>query len=233
MANEATTCREYVVPRLKEAGRDDYTAEAVRSLFPTPDELRDAWVIPDDRQAVIEKLNEELEQIPFAYGPWTEGQDPATATITTSNFEVVAPATRTTTSVYLPLALRGFTASTPSNSAGPMSLDEVTYWAYQIQDISASGAVDALVASHYDMLVLEPTRTDWSSDDKYFDTRGMVTQLKDSQASDGTHRKLVIAYVDIGEAEDWRWYWSWSENWDCVGDPPADWPRRAYPCRLA
>jgi type I restriction enzyme R subunit len=34
----------------------DYTAETVRSLFPTPDELRDAWSLPDDRQAVIEKL---------------------------------------------------------------------------------------------------------------------------------------------------------------------------------
>ena len=40
--------------------------------------------------------------------------------------------------------------------AEPMSLGDVTYWAYQLQDISAPGAVDALVASHYDMLVLEP-----------------------------------------------------------------------------
>lgn len=35
-----------------------YTAEAVRSLFPTPAELRDAWSLPDDRQEVIEKLAE-------------------------------------------------------------------------------------------------------------------------------------------------------------------------------
>jgi hypothetical protein len=44
----------------------------------------------------------------------------------------------------------------------------VAYWAYQIQDISAPGAVDSLAVSHYDMLVIEPTRTDWSSDDKNF-----------------------------------------------------------------
>lgn len=50
-------------------------------------------------QIVIEKLNEELEQIPIAYGP--EGQDPAEATITKSNFEVVIMHT-----VYLPLVLR-------------------------------------------------------------------------------------------------------------------------------
>ncbi|MBI4470963.1 MAG: hypothetical protein HY650_16740 [Acidobacteria bacterium] len=42
--------------------------------------------------AVVEKLNEELGQIPIAYGPWQDGQDPARATITASNFEVVEPA---------------------------------------------------------------------------------------------------------------------------------------------
>lgn len=126
---------------------------------------------------------------------------------------------------YLPIAL-----SNGGPIAEPMSLADVTYWAYQLQDISEPGAVDALVGSHYDMLVLEPTRTDWSSDDQYFDTRGMVTRLKDSPASDGTHRKLVLAYVDIGEAEDWRWYWTWSKDWDCVGDPPADWPGYILAC---
>jgi cysteinyl-tRNA synthetase len=114
--------------------------------------------------------------------------------------------------------------------AEPMSLADVAYWAYQLQDISAQGAVDGLVASHYDMLVLEPTRTDWSSDDRYFDTRGMVARLKGSQASDDVHRKLIIAYADIGEAEDWRWYWTWSTDWDCVGDPPADWPDYILAC---
>jgi hypothetical protein len=43
-------------------------------------------------QVVIEKLTEELELIPIAYGPWEEGQDPATATIEIANFEVVEPA---------------------------------------------------------------------------------------------------------------------------------------------
>jgi hypothetical protein len=57
-----------------------------------------------------------------------------------------------------------------------MSLADVAYWAYQIQDVSATGAVDSLVVSHCDMLVLEPTRTDWSSDDRYFDTKRMIMQ---------------------------------------------------------
>jgi len=124
--------------------------------------------------------------------------------------------------IYLPIV---FNTGTP-----PMPLADVTYWAYHIQDVSRPGAVDALVASHYDMLVLEPTRTDWSSDDKYFDSKEMVTRLKNSKASDGVRRKLIIAYIDIGEAEDWRWYWTWSKDWDCQGDPPADWPDYILAC---
>jgi len=147
---------------------------------------------------------------------------------------------------HLPIVL----SDSPPGS-NPMSLAEVAYWAYQLQGISEPGAVDALVASRYDMLVLEPTRTDWSSDDRYFDTRGMVARLKGSPAgdgapsewvaslpfiskwpfrSDGVHRKVILAYVDIGEAEDWRWYWDWSKDWDCVGAPPTDWPDYILAC---
>lgn len=112
----------------------------------------------------------------------------------------------------------------PTAAMEPLPLLQVRYWAYQIQDLSEPGAVDELASSHYDMLVLEPTRTDWSSDDKYFDTEAMVSQLKDSRASDGIHRKLIIAYIDIGEAENWRWYWTWSEEWPEGGGRPVDWP---------
>lgn len=115
--------------------------------------------------------------------------------------------------------------------ARPMSLNEVKYWAYQIQDISDPGAVGALVASHYDMLVLEPTRTDWSSANKFFKTKRMVTRLKNSRASKWQDRKLVMAYIDIGEAEDWRWYWDRSlPPWDCKGDPPPGWPDYIVAC---
>ncbi len=101
---------------------------------------------------------------------------------------------------------------------------QIRYWAYQIQDVAVPGAVDALADSRYDMLVLEPTRTDWSSDDRSFDTRAMVERLKQTKGSDGVQRKLIIAYIDIGEAEDWRWYWTWSKEWS-QGEPlPADWP---------
>ncbi len=113
----------------------------------------------------------------------------------------------------------------------PMPLNKVKYWAYQIQDISNPGAVNKLVATHYDMLVLEPTRTDWSSKDKFFNTKKMVTRLKKSRASNRKYRKLVIAYIDIGEAEDWRWYWDQSlPSWNCKGSPPASWPDYIVGC---
>lgn len=108
---------------------------------------------------------------------------------------------------------------------GPLPLDQVETWAYQIQDLFFPDASWELAVSRYDMIVVEPTRTDWSSEDaREFDTEAMVAELAGSAAGDGVHRKRVVAYVDIGEAEDWRWYWTWSTTWE-VGDPmPADWP---------
>jgi cysteinyl-tRNA synthetase len=52
----------------------------------------------------------------------------------------------------------------------------------------------------------------------------MVERLKNTKASDGKHRKLIIAYIDIGEAEDWRWYWTWSKEWSKGEARPHDWP---------
>jgi len=85
-------------------------------------------------------------------------------------------------------------------------LQAVSTWGYQIQGLERAGAVNALAASSYQMLVLEPTRTVLGEES--FDTAGMVRRLK---TLPGGGRRLVIAYVDIGEAEDYRTYWqaSW------------------------
>jgi cysteinyl-tRNA synthetase len=113
----------------------------------------------------------------------------------------------------------------------PLPLADITFWGYQIQKVEDQGAVDSLDASYYDMLVLEPTRTDWSTDvTKFFDTKSMNDRLRNSMASDGVHRKLLIAYIDIGEAEDWRWYWTWSTEWDCQPPTPGDWPEYILVC---
>jgi uncharacterized protein (TIGR01370 family) len=97
----------------------------------------------------------------------------------------------------------------------PMQLSSVRYWAYQIQGLDASGAVQKIVDSKYDMIVIDPTVTY----DPEFNAADMVAKIKASKASDGVHRKLVIAYIDIGQAEEWRWYWdghtTYEENGLC------------------
>lgn len=93
--------------------------------------------------------------------------------------------------------------STPVQAVDPLPLDQIRYWAYQIQKLDTGDAVDQLAASRYDMLVVDPTVTT----NLDFSATNMVQKLKESKAFDDAHRKLVIAYIDIGQAEEWRWYW--------------------------
>lgn len=81
-------------------------------------------------------------------------------------------------------------------------LAAVTTWAYQLQGLEEDGAIDALAVSEYQMLVLEPTNTVGGCED--FDTAEMVRTAK---RLPGGRRRLVLAYVDIGQAEDYRTYW--------------------------
>jgi uncharacterized protein (TIGR01370 family) len=88
-------------------------------------------------------------------------------------------------------------------AADPLPLSGVKFWAYQIQNLDTPGAIQAIVDSKYDLVVIDPTVTY----DPDFNAADMVARIKASKASDGIHRKLVIAYIDIGQAEEWRWYW--------------------------
>lgn len=81
-------------------------------------------------------------------------------------------------------------------------LRSASTWMYQIQQLDASGAINALAATNYPLLVLEPTYTNVGQEG--FDVEGMIRSLR--TRSDGSHR-LLIAYIDIGEAEDYRTYW--------------------------
>ncbi len=103
-------------------------------------------------------------------------------------------------------------------------LKDVNFFAYQIQDISDEDRLNELIESRYDLVVIEPTRTDVTGDAD-FDTKGAVRKLKASKGHDGISSKKVIAYIDIGEVEDWRWYWSWSKvAWQAGTTKPSDWP---------
>ncbi|TET53591.1 MAG: glycoside hydrolase, end-alpha-1,4-polygalactosaminidase [Actinobacteria bacterium] len=77
---------------------------------------------------------------------------------------------------------------------------------YQIQDLDREGAIQALEKTDYPLLVLEPTNTSKGSED--FDLLKMIKKLR--KTPDGK-RRLLLAYIDIGEAEDYRTYWK--ESW--------------------
>ena len=63
----------------------------------------------------------------------------------------IRPSSEFDETAYIPLVM------TPVSEAEALPLDQVRFWAYQLQGLSETGAVDALVDSHYDLLVLEPT----------------------------------------------------------------------------
>ena len=127
--------------------------------------------------------------------------------------------------IFVALALANQPACAQPSNLPAIPLKAAKTWAYQIQGLEVAGAVDALARSRYDLLVVEPTRTDWSATaSRQFDTPAMVRKLKASQAGDGAHRKLVLAYIDIGEAEGYRWYWRWTKGWKKGKPRPADLP---------
>jgi cysteinyl-tRNA synthetase len=93
--------------------------------------------------------------------------------------------------------------------------DHVTAWgqvddfAYQLQGVD----LGELGATRFDLAVIDYSRD--GSDDARF-TAAEIAQLKASPG--GT--KLVLAYMSIGEAEDYRWYWQ--ETWDADHDGTPD-----------
>jgi len=85
-------------------------------------------------------------------------------------------------------------------SAADNPLASVRSFMYQLQDLETPAAIDALARSPYDLLIVEPTFT--MTGDEHFDASALVAKLKA-----GKPGRLVVAYIDIGEAEDFRTYW--------------------------
>lgn|GEM_PF-2772554 len=102
----------------------------------------------------------------------------------------------------------GETGNTGPETPKPFGIKYVRLFMYQLQGLEEAGAVEALAKTHYDMLVVEPVYTVKGSED--FDVYQMVRAFKSSEAKN-LNRKLVVAYIDIGEAEDYRTYWE--DSW--------------------
>ncbi len=100
------------------------------------------------------------------------------------------------------------------------AVNDFTYW---LQDIDLT----ALGASHFDLAVIDYSR-DGGDGGKF--TGDEVAALKDSAGGP----KLVLSYISIGEAEDYRWYWKgwWrpgTPSW--LGPENPQWPGN-YPVRF-
>ena len=110
-------------------------------------------------------------------------------------------------------------ARQPTNRADPLPasrpgrLAAVSHWYYFLSvDLESDGdAFDRVAASSYDMVVIDTIFTEKESADEAAEVRALVARLQNAQ-----HPKLVLAYIDIGQAEDFRTYWQ--DGWR-IGDP--------------
>lgn len=89
------------------------------------------------------------------------------------------------------------------------ALDEVTHWLYLIDSDLDSETSDQIVASAYDLVVLDFIPSEKDSRD--YPMERIIARLHGA-----TNPKLILAYVDIAQAEDFRTYWQ--AGWR-VGEP--------------
>ncbi|MHA1272082.1 MAG: MJ1477/TM1410 family putative glycoside hydrolase [Promethearchaeota archaeon] len=89
---------------------------------------------------------------------------------------------------------------------------EVDDFAYWLQDIDTN----KIQNSKYDFIII-----DYSSDGN--ETGEFISDEVNQMKSSGSEEKLLISYISIGEAENYRFYWnhSWDANNDGVPDASA------------
>ncbi len=104
-----------------------------------------------------------------------------------------------------------------TGSAGrvrPVRLSEVAHFAYNIMNVNTAEQREALVGSHFDLYVLEPVVTERGEES--FDIAGLVRDIRNYVIANCHKNPIILAYSDVGQAEDWRWYWQ--SGWE-VGNP--------------
>jgi cysteinyl-tRNA synthetase len=111
-------------------------------------------------------------------------------------------------------------AASVEPAAEPPSLSTVTRWLYLIDVNLGQATVDRIVASDYDLVVLDYIPSEQHNAD--YPMADVVARLHAAPRP-----KLVLAYADIGQAENYRTYWqsSWrvgAPDW-ITGDDPDGW----------
>jgi cysteinyl-tRNA synthetase len=125
----------------------------------------------------------------------------------------------------------GIVSATPSadlnadRAPTKVQLEDVEYWGYNIQRVHTDRQYDQLIDSHFDMYVLEVVVTEVGREN--YDIAGLVYDIRQHNIDVRGVDPIILAYVDVGQAEDWRWYWD--SDWE-IGDPewivggdPNDW----------
>lgn len=102
-----------------------------------------------------------------------------------------------------------------THPSAKLSNRSVSTWMYQIQELN-DDSVDLLASSSYDMLVLE---AGFNFKEDVYNTKKIISKLSKKPNGD---KRVLIAYIDIGQAEDYRDYWK--EEWvaptkDSIGYP--------------
>jgi len=97
---------------------------------------------------------------------------------------------------------------------GPVpEMGEITAWAIQLQGLRRLGAPDRLSRADVDLVVIDRVNTVKGAEN--FALGAVVKQVHASPGK-SRERKLCLAYVNIGQAENYRTYWR--EGWT----PPKD-----------
>ena len=127
--------------------------------------------------------------------------------------------------ILLFLGIGGSSYHKNSTSVRKIVLPSVKAFAYLIQNVDSNRMQDELKESHYDMYILEPCVTEKGNED--FPINDLIESIRDYNRTTYKKEPIILAYVDIGQAEDWRWYWH--NRWE-PGDPewivtvdPDDW----------
>ncbi|MEO0202428.1 MAG: MJ1477/TM1410 family putative glycoside hydrolase [candidate division WOR-3 bacterium] len=93
-----------------------------------------------------------------------------------------------------------------------ISLEDVNDFVYQLQNID----LEKIGSTAFDLVIIDYSRD--GSDEMRFSSKD-IDALKNSLGGP----KIVIAYMSIGEAENYRWYWKdeWDANHDGIPDSSA------------
>jgi len=182
----------------------------------------------DDQMDLFEQrsMNYALWSWDPSWEPWTEevdafnfrhGPDPDHHTDVASNdlIDVIVKYWRRNT-------MRPSSGVAPSTSTAPLTpsvptelspskahLADVSHWLYMINVNLGEETVAQIAASTYDMVVLDFIPSEENNTD--YPMADVITQLHNAP-----HPKLVIAYIDIGQAEQYRTYWQ--PDWG-IGNP--------------